>query len=121
MRTVERQYQQVDRVTHTECYHVCSDVAAMPVRLDHRQTRYAIRALSADGDHPTHQLLPTNLRLGELYGYEGATAQPSSIGWTRPEKTHRLLGSRLVQQVVKHIEYDAEYGFDLPFKQDPPD
>jgi hypothetical protein len=93
----------------------------MPIRLDHRQTRYAIRALSADGDHPTHQLLPTNFRLGELYGYEGATAQPSGIGWTRPEKTHRLLGSRLAQQVVKHIEYDAEYSFDLPFRQDPLD
>jgi hypothetical protein len=35
--------------------------------LDHRQTRYAIRALSADGDHPTHQLLPANFRLGELF------------------------------------------------------
>jgi hypothetical protein len=88
--------------------------------LDHRQTKYAVGALSADGDHPTHQLLPTNFRLGELYGYEGAKAHPSSIGWTRPEKTHRLLGSRLAQQVVKHIEYDVEYGFDLPFRKDPP-
>jgi hypothetical protein len=42
--------------------------------LDHRQTRYAVRALSANGDHLTHQLLPTNFRLGELYGYESATA-----------------------------------------------
>jgi hypothetical protein len=71
---------------------------------DQRQTRYAVRALSADGDHPTHQLLPINLRLGELYGYEGATAHLSSIGWTRPEKTHRLLGSRLAQQIVKHVK-----------------
>jgi hypothetical protein len=87
--------------------------------LDHRQTRYATRALGANGDHPTHQLLPTNFRLGELYGYESATAQPSSIGWARPEKTHRLFGSRLAQQIVKHVKYDAEYGFDLPCRQDP--
>jgi hypothetical protein len=30
--------------------------------LNHRQTRYAVRALSENGDHPTHQLLPTNFR-----------------------------------------------------------
>jgi hypothetical protein len=88
--------------------------------LDHRQTRYMVRALSADGDHPTHQLLPINFRLGNLYGYEGATAHPFSIGLIRPEKTHRLLGSRLAQQIVKHVNYDAEHGFDLPCRQDPP-
>jgi hypothetical protein len=59
--------------------------------------------------------------LGELYGYESATVQPSSIGWTRPEKTHRLFGSRLAQQIVKHVKYDAEYGFDLPYMQEPPE
>jgi hypothetical protein len=85
--------------------------------LDQRQTRYAVRALSADGDHPTHRLLPANFRLGELYGYESGTPQPSSIGWTRPEKTHRLFGSRLAQQIVKHVYYDTEYGFDLPCRQ----
>lgn len=88
--------------------------------LDHRQTRYAVRALGADGDHPTHQLLPANFRLGELYGYESATAQPSSIGWSRPEKTHRLFGSRLAQQIVRHVKYDAEHGFDLLCRQEPP-
>ena len=87
--------------------------------LDHRQTRYAVRALGANGDHPTHQLLPANFRLGELYGYGSATAQLSSIGWSRPEKTHRLFGSRLAQQMVKHVKYDAEYGFDLLCRQDP--
>jgi hypothetical protein len=85
--------------------------------IDQRQTRYAARALSADGDHPTHQLLPANLRLGELYGYESGTPQPSSIGWTRPERTHRLFGNRLAQQIVKHVYYDTEYGFDLPCRQ----
>jgi hypothetical protein len=89
--------------------------------LDQRQTRYAIRALSADGDHPAHQLLPAGFRLGELYSYEEAAVQPSSIGWTRLEKTHRLFGSRLAQQVIKHIKYDVEYGFDLPCRRDPPD
>ena len=89
--------------------------------LDQRQTRYAIRALGADGDHPTHQLLPAGFRMGELYGYEETTVQPSSIGWTRPEKTHRLFGSRLAQQVIKHIKYDVEHGFDLPGRQDPSD
>ena len=88
--------------------------------LDHRQTRYAVRALGANGDHPTHQLLPANFRVGELYGYESATAQPSSIGWSRPEKTHRLFGSRLAQQIVRHVKYDAEYGFDLLCRHDPP-
>jgi hypothetical protein len=89
--------------------------------LDQRQTRYAIRALSADGNHPTHQLLPAGFRLGELYGYEETAVQPSSIGWTRPEKTHRLFGSRLAQQVIKHIKYDVEHGFDLPCRREPPD
>jgi hypothetical protein len=85
--------------------------------LDQRQTRYAVRALSVDGDHPTHQLLPANFRLGELYGYGGGTPQLFSIGWTRPERTHRLFGSRLAQQIVKHVYYDTEYGFDLPCRQ----
>jgi hypothetical protein len=80
-----------------------------------------VSALNADGAHPTHQLLRTNFRLGELYGYESATAHPFSMGWTKPERTHQLLGSRLAQQVTKHIEYDEEYGFDLSFRQDPPD
>jgi hypothetical protein len=85
--------------------------------LDHRQTRYAVRALSADRDHPTHQLLPTNFRLGELYRHGGATGQQFSTGWTRLEKTHRLLGSRLAQQVVKHVSYDTEHGYELPCKE----
>ena len=89
--------------------------------LDYRQTRYAIRALNADGDHPTHQLLPANFRLGELYRHEGATGQPSSTGWTRLEKMHRSFGSRLAQQVVRHVTYDAEYGFELPCKTNTPE
>ena len=66
-------------------------------------------ALSADGDHLTHQLLPANFRSGELYGNEGATLQLSRIDWTRPEKTHRLFGSRLAQQLARHVDYDTEY------------
>jgi hypothetical protein len=87
--------------------------------LDHRQTKFAMRALNANGDHPTHQLLPANFRFGELYRDEGATGQPSSIGWTRPEKTHRSFGSRLAQQIVRHVSYDTEYGFQLPHRADP--
>jgi hypothetical protein len=87
--------------------------------LDQRQTRYAVRALGGDSDHPTHQLLPANFRLGELYGYEGGTPQPSSIGWTKPEKAHQLFGSRLAQQLVNHADYDTEHGFDLPCRQEP--
>ena len=86
-----------------------------------RQTRYAIRALGADSDHLTHQLLPAGFQLGELYSYEDTMVQPSSIGWTRLEKTHRLFGSRLAQQVIKHIKYNIEHGFDLPSRQDPSD
>jgi len=48
-----------------------------------------------------------------------ATTQPSSIGWSRPEKIHRLFGSRLAQQIVRHVKYDVEYGFDLPCRQEP--
>lgn len=87
--------------------------------VDHRQTKVAMRALNADGDHPTHQLLPTNFRFGELHRHEGATGQPSSIRWTRPEKTHRSFGSRLAQQIVRHVSYDTEYGFQLPHRADP--
>lgn len=72
-----------------------------------------MRALNANGDHPTHQLLPANFRVGELHRHEGATGQPSSIGWTRPEKTHRSFGSRLAQQIARHVSYDTEYGFQL--------
>lgn len=86
--------------------------------LDHRQTRFASRALNADGDHPTHQLLPANFRFGELHRHEGAVGQPSSIGWMRPEKTHRSFGSRLAQQIARHVSYDTEYGFELPCKVD---
>jgi hypothetical protein len=68
-----------------------------------------------------HQLLPANFRLGELYRHEGATGQPSSTGWIRLEKTHRLLGGRLIQQVVKYVSYDTEYGFDLPYKEASPE
>jgi hypothetical protein len=84
--------------------------------LDHRQTRFAVRALSANGDHPTHQLLPTNFRLGELYQHEGATGHLSSTGWMRPEKTYHLLRSRLAQQIARYVSYDPEYGFELPSK-----
>lgn len=85
--------------------------------LDHRQTRHAVRALSADGDHPTHQLLPANFRFRELYRYGGATGQLSSIGLTRPEKTRRSFGGRLALQIVRNVSYDPEYGFELPCKQ----
>ena len=88
--------------------------------LDHRQTKFAMRALNANGGHPTHQLLPANFRFGELHRHEGATGQPSSIGWTRPEKTHRSFGSRLAQQIVRHVSYDTEYGFQLPYRTDAP-
>lgn len=89
--------------------------------LDRHQTRYGIRALSVDCDDRTHQLLPADFRLDELYGYDETTVQPSSIGWTRLEKTHRLFGSRPAQQVIKHIKYDVEHGYDLPCRQDPSD
>jgi len=46
--------------------------------------------------------------------------QPSSIGWTRPEKTHRSFGSRLAQQIVRYVSYDTEYGFQLPYRTDAP-
>jgi len=81
--------------------------------LDQRQSLFAVRALSAAQDHPTHQLLPANFRFGELYRHEGATGHPSSVGWTRPDKAHRLFGSRLAQQVSKYVTYDTEHGFDL--------
>ena len=100
------------------------DQACLPHARDllgQRQTRYAIRALSADGDRPTHQLLPASFRLGELYGYEETAVQPSSIGWTRLEKTNRLFGSRLAQQVIKHIKYDVKHGSDLPCRREMPD
>ena len=63
--------------------------------------------------------LPTSA-FGELHRHEGATGQPSSIGWTRPEKTHRSFGSRLAQQIARHVSYDTEYGFELPRKTDSP-
>lgn len=80
--------------------------------LDHRQTRYAMRALSAPQDHPTHQLLPANFRLGQLYRHEGATSGLSSVGWLGHDKTHSTLGGRLAQQVTKSVTYDSKYGFD---------
>jgi hypothetical protein len=82
--------------------------------LDYRQVRYAVRALDADGDHPTHQILPANFRLGELYRHEGATGHPSSTGWIRPEMTNQSFGSRFAQQIARHVNYDPEYGFELP-------
>lgn len=81
--------------------------------LDQRQTQFAVRALGTAQEHPTHQLLPANFRFGELYRHEGASGVPSSVGWARPDKTHRLLGGRLAQQVSRHVTYDTEHGFDL--------
>jgi hypothetical protein len=34
----------------------------------------------------------------------------------RPEKTHRSFGSRLAQQIMRHVSYDTEYGFEMPRK-----
>lgn len=48
---------------------------------DHRQTRYAVRELSAPQDQPIHQLLPANSHVGQLYGHEGARSYLSSVGW----------------------------------------
>lgn len=88
--------------------------------LDQRQTRFAMRALNASGEHPTHQLLPANFRFSELHRYEGATGQQSSIGWMRPEKMHQSFRSRLAQQIARHFSYDTEYGFELRRKMDSP-
>jgi hypothetical protein len=38
----------------------------------------------------------------------------------RPEKAHRSFGSRLAQQIVRHVSYDIEYGFQLPYRTDAP-
>lgn len=78
-----------------------------------------MRALGGAADRPTHQILPANFRFGELYRHEGATGQPSSTGWSRPDKTHRSFGSRLAQQLVRHVSYDTEHGFELPCKAGP--
>jgi hypothetical protein len=34
----------------------------------------------------------------------------------RPDKTHRSFGSRLAQQIVRHVSYDTGYGFEMPRK-----
>jgi hypothetical protein len=81
--------------------------------LDHRQRRSAVRALVAPQEHPTHQLLPANFRMGQLYRHEGARDRLSSVGWLDSNKPHRTLGGRLAQQVAKVITYDTKYGFDL--------
>lgn len=38
----------------------------------------------------------------------------------RAEKTHRSFGNRLAQQIMRHVSYDTEYGFELPRKVDWP-
>ena len=87
--------------------------------LDHRQTKFAMRALSAAGDHSTHQLLPASFRFGELHCHKGTTGQPSGISWTSPEKTHRSFGSGLAQHIVGQVSYDTEYEFQLLRRADP--
>lgn len=64
--------------------------------------------------------MPANFRFGELYRHEGATGLPSSVGWARADKAHRFFGSRLAQQVPRHVTYDTEHGFDLLEKVDAP-
>jgi hypothetical protein len=56
--------------------------------LDYRQIRYALQALSAPQDHPTHRLLPASFRIGELYRHSRATAgaPPSSVGWVKTDR-----------------------------------
>lgn len=75
--------------------------------------------VNTDGDHRTHQLLPANSGFGELHCHEGAPRHPSSIGWTRLENIHGSFGSRLAQQIVRrNVNYDIEYGFQLPRRAD---
>jgi hypothetical protein len=81
--------------------------------LDYRQRRFAVRALAAPQEHPTHQMLPANFRMGQLYRHEGARDRLSSVGWLKSDKTHRTLGGRLAHQVTKVVTYDTEYGFGL--------
>lgn len=67
--------------------------------LDHRQTRYALRALSADGDHQTHQLLPASSRFGELHRHEGSDG---------PAIQHRLDEIREGTSVVRRLTCTAD-------------
>jgi hypothetical protein len=80
--------------------------------LDHRQTQFAMRALAAPQDYPTHQRLPTDFGIEQLYRHEGARDHLSSDDWLRPDKTRRTLGGSFTQQVAKLVTYDTEYGFD---------
>lgn len=77
-----------------------------------------IQALSSQRGRKTSDASASacKLRFSELHRHEGAVAQPSSIGWTKPEKTHRSFGGRLAQQIVRNANYDPEYGFELPCK-----
>ena len=47
--------------------------------LDYRQRRFAVRALAAPQEHSTHQLLPGNLRMGQLHRHEGTRERLSSV------------------------------------------
>lgn len=87
--------------------------------LNRRQTRYAVRALNTDGEYLTHQLLPVNFRLDGLYDHRGGTTQSNSTGWTRPEMMHQLFGSKVAQQVMRHVDHDTEHSLDLPCRQKP--
>lgn len=67
------------------------------------------------------QLLPTKFCLGELYRNEGAIRQSPSAVWARPDKTHNPFGSRLIQQIIKHVTCDAGLGLNLLCKAAPRD
>jgi hypothetical protein len=41
-------------------------------------SRVAVRALSAPRDYPTHQLLPSSIRIGQLYRHKGTEGTYSS-------------------------------------------
>lgn len=81
--------------------------------LDYRQRRFAVRAVAAPQEHPTHQLLPADSRMGQSYRCEGARGRLSSVGRLDSEKNSPNAWGRRAQHVAKVVTYDTEYGFGL--------
>lgn len=77
--------------------------------LDLRQTRYTVPTLVVDRDQLTHQLLPASFRLlkephvsSPVWDCQGICIQ---------------LSNRTGAKTLKHVKYDVEHWFDLPYCQ----
>lgn len=78
------------------------------IMLDYRQRRYAHRLLTLPDGHPTKDILPVSLRLGDGSVQPGELPENDEI-WSLNQKV-RTFGQQLAQQVSVDFSIDLAEG-----------